>query len=248
MNVLLVHAHPEPKSFCAALRDTGRADLLRLGHQVEDSDLYAERFDPVGGRGDFRHAVDPAFFKYQKEQVHAAKNATFSDDIRREMARVDRADLVIFTFPLWWFSVPAILKGWFDRVFAMGYAYGGGRWFEYGPFMGKRAMLAFMAGAPKVRYTQGAMFGDIGHVLYPLHVGIMNLTGFAVMAPFIAWAPARIGQQEREAVLERWRARLAGLAQETPLPMHTLVEHPDPYEAVAARQDVALGITPRRAP
>lgn len=230
MNVLLVHAHPEPKSFCSALYLTAATTLDSLGHDVRTSDLYGQNYNPVGDRHDFSHRCDRDFFKYQKEQVRAVREGTFASEVGDEMAKVDWCDVAIFTFPLWWFSVPAILKGWFDRTFAMGYAYGGGRWFDVGPFRGKRALLAFTAGAPRLRYTEGAIFGGIERVLYPIHVGVMNLTGMDVLEPFIAWGPARIGQEAREAILADWRSRLAGLESETPLPMHSLADHPDPID------------------
>lgn len=235
MKVLLVHAHAEPKSFCSALYQTAAETLAAQGHSVRTSDLYAQGYNPVGDRADFEHEVDPGFFKYQREQVAATKAKTFAEDVRAEMEKLDWADTVIFTFPLWWFSVPGILKGWFDRTFAMGYAYGGGRWFETGPFRGKKVMLAFTAGAPPERYTEGAIFGGIERVLYPIHVGVFNLTGFDVLEPFIAWAPARIGQEARENILSQWRARLEGLADETPLPMHTVADHPDPVSEFSGR-------------
>jgi NAD(P)H dehydrogenase (quinone) len=236
MKVLLVLAHAEQRSFCAALYTEATRELAAAGHEIRTSDLYAMGFDPVGDKRDFLHPVDPHFFKYQKEQTTAVERASFAPDLAGEMDKIVWADLVIFCFPLWWFSVPAILKGWFDRTLAMGFAYGGGRWFETGPFHGKRALLAITAGAPDGRYAEGAIFGSIEHVLYPLHVGVLNLSGFDVLSPFIVWAPARIGDEKRRERLEAWRQRLREIEAETPLPMHRVADHPDPYAEPAQRQ------------
>lgn len=238
MKVLLVLAHAESRSFCAALFHEARSVFEAQGHEVRTSDLYAMRFDPVGDRRDFVHEPDPGFFKYQKEQVVAHEGGTFAPDVSSEMDKLVWCDLAVFCFPLWWFGVPAILKGWFDRVLAMGFAYGGGRWFEHGVFSGRRSLLAFTAGAPEGRYAEGAIFGGIERVLYPLRVGVLNLTGLDVLEPFIVWAPARIGHEARTRVLEAWRIRLRSIGSETPLPMHRVAEHPDPIA-------VAQSTTPR---
>jgi NAD(P)H dehydrogenase (quinone) len=228
MRVLLVLAHPEPQSFCGALYTTAAEVLRAEGHEVRLSDLYADGFDPVGDRRDFRTTADPDFFKYQKEQLAAVAHGGFTEELTAEMEKLLWCELVIFCFPLWWFGVPAILKGWFDRILAMGFAYGGGRWFETGPLLGRRALLAITAGAPRERYMEGAIFGDIGHVLYPIHVGILNLVGIAALPPFIAWSPARRSAEERAALLAEWRGRLTGLHDESPLPMRLVADHPDP--------------------
>ena len=150
----------------------------------------------------------------------------------REQERVQWADLVIFHQPLWWFSVPAITKGWFDRVLALDFAYGRGRWFDRGVFRGKRAMLTITAGAPEQRYQEGHIFGGIERVLYPLHVGVLNFVGFDVLDPFITWAPIQMSIEEREAELQSYRSRLEGVWTAEPLPFHSLKRHPDPLEGL----------------
>lgn len=123
MNVLIIHAHPEKKSFSSALKDTACEYFRGNGGSVEVSDLYDMNFFPVLGTGDFREKGNTEYFKPQLEQLNAFNKNLYTEDIKAEMEKFDRAELVIFSFPLWWFSVPAILKGWVDRVFAMGYAY-----------------------------------------------------------------------------------------------------------------------------
>lgn len=123
MHVLVLYAHPEPKSFNAALKEASLEAIAAAGHTAEVSDLYAEGFNPVAGRHDFSTTADPDFFHYQNEQALAAREGGFSDELKREQARVDRADAFILHFPLWWGGPPAILKGWFDRVWGPGIAY-----------------------------------------------------------------------------------------------------------------------------
>jgi NAD(P)H dehydrogenase (quinone) len=228
IRVLIVFAHQEPQSFNGAMRDTVVAEMTAQGHEVCVSDLYAEGFNPVAGRHDFLACKRSDFFKYQDEQINAVKTGGFASDIAREHDRLIWCDLVIFQCPLWWFSVPAILKGWFDRVLAYGFAYGGGRWFENGPLKPRRALLSMTAGAPNERYMEGAIFGDIARVIYPIHVGVFNLCGLAALEPAIVWAPTRIGPERRAVALANYAERVRGLAEERPLPMHSIADHPDP--------------------
>jgi len=229
LKVLIVYAHNEPRSFNHAMLSCAIDTLRQAGHDTDVSDLYAQKFDPVGGRHDFLTVKDPDFFKYAAEQVHAARSSGFAQEVAREQQRLLWSELVIFQFPLWWFSVPAIMKGWFDRVLAMGFAYGGGRWFEHGPLRPRRAMLAVTAGAPRERYVEGNIFGGIERVLYPLHVGVLNLVGLEVLPPFIAWAAARVSAETRAQYLADYARRLRTIADEAPLPMHRIADHPDPY-------------------
>lgn len=90
---------------------------------MEVSDLYAMGWNPVVDAADYAH--DPAerfLVAAAAKKAHGA--GALSADIRAEQEKLDRADALVVQFPLWWFGMPAILKGWFDRVFVQGYAYG----------------------------------------------------------------------------------------------------------------------------
>ncbi|AKG33335.1 NAD(P)H-dependent oxidoreductase [Paenibacillus durus] len=89
MNVLLVYAHPEPKSFNGALKDLAVAFLTDEGHQVKVSDLYAMNFKAAADRDDFLMLENPDFFMYQFEQGKATKTNTFAwTPARDEDARI----------------------------------------------------------------------------------------------------------------------------------------------------------------
>src|SRR5690348_10361819 len=114
MNVLIVHAHHEPKSFCSALSRQAAQTLRNLGHAVTVSDLYAMNFNPVSDRRNFTTVHDPDYLKQQFEERHASDNHGFAPDLEAEIQKLEAADLLLFTFPIWWFALPAILKGWVD--------------------------------------------------------------------------------------------------------------------------------------
>ena len=213
MKVLIVFAHPEPQSFNTALKDTAVSTLEEQGHEVKVSDLYAMGFDPVGGKKDFTSLENESFFKYQMEQVHAWKNDLFVEEIKAEMEKLEWADLVIFNFPLWWFSLPAILKGWVDRVFAMGFCYGAGKGiYDNGTYRGKKkGMLTLTTGGPDTAYTGTGKNGDINKILYPIQHGILYFVGMDVLPPFVTYSPARLTDEERKKHIENYKAHLQKL-------------------------------------
>jgi putative NADPH-quinone reductase len=111
MKILLVVAHPRHDSLVFAAARAFAEAATANGHQIEWADLVAEGFDPVLHEPDEPDWSDP--------------KKIYSDAVRREMARVERNDATVIVFPVWWWSLPAILKGWVDRVWNQGWAYGG---------------------------------------------------------------------------------------------------------------------------
>lgn len=221
MNVLIVFAHPEPKSFNGALKDLAVSVLTSQGHQVIVSDLYAMNFKAVADRDDFQLLQNENFFKYQIEQGNASKTNSFCRDIQEEQEKLLWADFVIFQFPLWWYSVPAILKGWFDRVFASGFVYGKdiGR-YDTGGLRGRKAMLSTTTGSPQHAYTPFGMDGDVHEkILYHINHGMLYFAGLEPVEPFIAWTPAR-DEDARNRYLEDYKKRLHNLSEIPSIPYH----------------------------
>ncbi|WP_112481162.1 NAD(P)H-dependent oxidoreductase [Vibrio variabilis] len=217
MKVLVVYWHPEPQSFNGAMFRRAIESLEAEGHEVKTSDLHEMGFNPVSGRHNFTSEHDGKFFKQQLEEMHATEVDGFSADIEAELEKLEWSDLVIFQFPLWWFGLPAMLKGWVDRVFAMGKVYGGGRFYDDGVFKGKRAMLSVTMGGPEDAYVKGGWNGDLDAILRPIHRGVLAFTGFSVLAPQRVFGPARMTHQEREAELDEYAARLATIFDEAPI-------------------------------
>lgn len=109
MRVLVVYAHPVPTSFCAAVHATAVEALRRAGHELRDLDLYAEGFAPVLSRAERERYMD------------TGRN---EEGIEEQLAHLRWAEALIFIYPTWWYSLPAILKGWFDRVWVPGATFG----------------------------------------------------------------------------------------------------------------------------
>ena len=107
MKVLILYAHPNPQSFNHAILESFTKGLGEAGHIHEVVDLYAAKFNPCLSGDDF-------------VQLMAGK---VTGDVQLQQEKVSWADGLVFIHPIWWTGPPAILKGWIDRVFSMGFAY-----------------------------------------------------------------------------------------------------------------------------
>lgn len=220
MNVLLVHAHPEPKSFGAAMRDRGLQALVEAGHTVQVSDLYAMNFNPVATGDDFTQRRFADRLQYDREQKHAHQHQAFAPDIQAEIDKLLWSELLILQFPLWWFSVPAILKGWLDRVFVNGVAYGPGRRLETGGLRGRCAMLALTTGCFENMTAPDGLLGDLNVILWYLHFGTFAYAGLRVLPPFTAFAVQYATPDQQQSMLDAYAQRLTQLDQQQPLFFH----------------------------
>ena len=101
MNVLVVYCHPSPDSFNAGVRDRVISTLEAKDHDLQVLDLYASNFDPVMKRDEWE--------RYQEKGQN-------EKPVTDQLALLQWAEMLVFVYPTWWFGLPAMLKGWFDRV------------------------------------------------------------------------------------------------------------------------------------
>ena len=223
MNILIIHAHPEPQSFCSAMKDLAVATLQQAGHSVQVSDLYAMNWNPVASAADFSQRSNPDYLVYALEQRHAHGQHALAADISAELDKLLWADLLILNFPLFWCSVPAMLKGWIDRVLVSGICYGGLRFYDRGGLAGKRALLSFSLGGQAHMFAdEDAVHGDLHDMLRPLQRGTLAYTGLSVLPPFAAYHVPYVSAGTREAILEQYRDYLDSLDELQPLSFPTL--------------------------
>ncbi|XP_061556743.1 NAD(P)H dehydrogenase [quinone] 1 isoform X2 [Phycodurus eques] len=216
--VLIVYAHQSLGSFNQAVRDTAAKELSMQGYRIIVSDLYAMNFEANSTQDDIIGDLkNPELFQYGEETLHAWKEGRLSEDIVAEQRKVEKAELIIFQFPLYWFSVPAIMKGWMDRVLTQGFAFSLEKMYNNGIFKDKKAMLSFTTGATESMFRPDGINGDINVALWPLQNGTLHFCGFQVLAPQIFWGPAHCPAVVRAAMLEEWSVRLKGLLLEKSL-------------------------------
>lgn len=228
-NVLIVHAHPEPRSLTSALKDLAVETLTMQGHAVQVSDLYASGWKAVADREDFLGQPQSDRLSYVAESRHAFASHTQSSDIEAEQQKLLWADAVLLSFPMWWFGMPAILKGWVDRVFAYGFAYGvgahsGDRWgdrYGEGTLSGRRAMLAVTIGGREPHYGERGVNGRLDDLLWPIQHGMLFYPGMQVVPPFVIYQSDRLGEADWPSVAEAFAPRITGLFEDKPIAFRT---------------------------
>lgn len=154
MHALVVSCHPRSDSLTAATSARAGDRLVADGHTVDLLDLYAERFDPSLLPED-----EPDWSDHAKE---------YSAEVQAHMTRVTAADVIVVVFPVWWFSLPAMAKGWVDRVWNRGFAY------EPSTLHGKRMLWVGLAGGSATAY---AAHGFDKALDLQLRVGISEFCG-----------------------------------------------------------------------
>ena len=217
MNVLIVHAHPEAQSFTAALRDQAVTTLEAQGHEVQVSDLYTMNWNPVASAADFTSRENPEYLVYALEQRLGVKSQSIAPDIQAELDKLLWADLLILNFPIFWFSTPAILKGWIDRVLVSGVCYGGKRFYDQGGLAGKKALVTVTLGGREHMFGEGAIHGPLEDMLRPLLRGTLAYVGFDVLEPFVAWHVPYISDEARQQFLLDYGQRLQQLSDDRPM-------------------------------
>jgi len=214
MNALIVYAHPESKSFNGQLKEFAATLLAQSGVRVMISDLYQQKFNPVASASDFTYPVSPERLGYVHEQRHAAAHGHYRSDILEEQKKLAEADLVIFQFPLWWYAVPAILKGWADRILSYGFAYDANRMFNTGLLKGKYALMSITTGGSRAELDADiAHTGSVESFLKPFSGGVLEFVGIDVLPPSIIYAISSLTPEDREAAFATYGARLLDAVQ-----------------------------------
>lgn len=157
MNVLMVIAHPRRASLTHEMARLFAEAVTANGHKVERADLAAEGFDPAMPPEDEPDWDDP--------------DRTYSPEVRREMARIERNEATVMIYPVWWWSMPALLKGWIDRVWNHGWAYGEGR-----AYPNRRVWSIGLAGSSAEAFAKRGY----DHAMeVQIHEGILRYCGVA---------------------------------------------------------------------
>ncbi|MEB7600241.1 NAD(P)H-dependent oxidoreductase [Raoultella terrigena] len=226
MKVLLIYAHPQPRSLNGTLKDFAVQHLHNAGHEVQVSDLYAMRWKAGFDADDSSAPPVGEFWRSTLDSKQAFEQGTQSADIVAEQEKLLWADTVIFQFPLWWFSMPAIMKGWIDRVYANGFAYGVGEqsdrhWgdrYGEGTLAGKRAMLVVTTGGWEEHYAPRGINGPINDILFPIQHGMLFYPGFDVLPPLVFYRTEKTDEQRFMQQCRELGQRLDTLASTAPIP------------------------------
>ena len=245
MKILVVYAHPEPTSLTRQLVDVTAETLSAAGHTVIHSDLYGMRWKAVYDAHDFPTRENPDRLSLIAESGHAYASGHQSPDVVVEQQKLLAADAVVLQFPMWWYSVPAILKSWIERVYVWGFGFGykdGSNRFRFGDgiLKGRRALVNVQTGGSAADYGLRGINGPIEQLLFPLTHGALFYAGMDVLPTHAVHSTMRVSTAEEvEAIKAAWRVRLAGLFTDTPVPFrsqnggdfpdhHTMADHVAP--------------------
>lgn len=184
MKAHIVLAHPEANSFNGALAQVSRETLSAQGWDCTVSDLYRMDFDPREGAQHYRTRANEAAFHPQTEQRYSAENGSLPGVVSAEIGHILSSDLLIVHFPLWWFGMPAILKGWMDRVFVYGELYRSTQRYDTGRCQGKRMLACVTTGASAENCAPNGREGNTRLHLWPILYPFRYL-GYTVLEPVV---------------------------------------------------------------
>lgn len=244
--MLWIVASPERSSLTGSLYEEGLRNLRELGHEHRVSDLYAMKWKAVVDRDDFGGARRGPL-RVTTESQDAFVDGTLAADIVAEQEKLNWAEAVVFSFPLWWYGMPAVLKGWFDRVFVQGYAYrvkdpaDPGRTLRYGEgnLADKRALVMVSCGSPESAVGPRGISGHLEEVLFPLLHGTLWYTGMRVLPPLFIHDADRMNEERYRAAAAATREALAGLGTAEPIPYR--YQNFGDYDQGVLREDILPG-------
>jgi NAD(P)H dehydrogenase (quinone) len=185
MKHLILYAHPNPNSFNHAILETTVKALESKGHEVFVRDLYELNFDPVLKGSDF--------VGFQSGQTPA--------DIKTEQAFITKADVITMIYPIWWTGIPAILKGYVDRVFSYGFAYAYGEGGNINKLLsGKKGFIINTYGTPKDVYDSTGMTEALKKTS---DTGIFDFCGIEVVDHLFFGSVPQVDDEARKDMLRQ---------------------------------------------
>lgn len=183
MKTLIIYTHPNPKSFCAAIKETVEQELKSKNHEVRVRDLYQLNFNPILNADDFNQ-----FFQNQ-----------IPSDIKAEQNEIEWADNLVLVYPTWWINMPAMLKGYIDRVFTNGFAFQVTENGAEGLLKGKKTIIFQTTGQPEENLKPY-------NLISPMEISIENGTlafcGIETVAHQFFYAVPYITDDMRKSMLE----------------------------------------------
>lgn len=184
MNSLIIYAHPNKNSFTKVLADSLNDTLINKGHKVNFRDLYEMKFNPV----------------LTQEDYERLENGDVPSDIKVEHELIKEADNLIFVFPTWWESMPAIMRGYIDKVFSYGFAYGSDENGAIGLLNGKTASIIQLAGASAEEFDKTGLKQaiEVSH-----NIGIFEFCGLKPLEHFIFNSVPFVSDEERKDMINK---------------------------------------------
>ncbi|WP_432662170.1 NAD(P)H-dependent oxidoreductase [Wukongibacter baidiensis] len=183
MKHLIVYTHPNPNSFNKAIVDTIEGASNSKGHETKICDLYAEDFYPV----------------LKPSDIEAFQSGNIPEDIKAQQDKIKWAEVITFVYPIWWAGMPAMLKGYIDKVFSYGFAY---QYTEEGPMgllKGKKVMVFNTTGTPNEVYSEMGMHAAIEQIT---DMGIFKFCNIEMISHTFFGAVPQVDDETRKGYLK----------------------------------------------
>ncbi|MCS6876125.1 MAG: NAD(P)H-dependent oxidoreductase [Aquificaceae bacterium] len=190
--VSVIYAHPNPKSFNHALKEAVIEVLESKGKNYQLRDLYAMGFNPVLSSLDFETFL----------------SGSVPEDVKREQEIIKASELIIFIYPIWWTGMPAILKGYIDRVFSYGFAYEEKDGELVGLLSDKTVVIINTLGASALDYGPSGMEDCLRKTT---DTGIFRFCGMHVIEHIFLYAVPYVSDQERKDMITKVKSLLEDL-------------------------------------
>ena len=226
MNVYIILAHPEEKSFNTSLANAQMEALIEAGHQVRYKNLHQEQFNPLLTREDFPHIPKQQHVQFPKAQGEAYRNKKTIDDVAKEHQNLIWADAVILQFPLWLYGMPAILKGWCERVLSEGFAHepANNKWFENGSMSDTRLLLSLTTNGKRNTFSSRGRHGSLDIILWPI-LNAFWFAGFKIVEPYVAFDVIRSTGQQRTEMIDQCVEKALAIKDASLLEVHSLNDY-----------------------
>ena len=208
---LIIYAHPNPESFCSAISKVTINTLKNLNHEVLISDLYAQKFNPVASPSDFIKLGNKDNFNFINEQKLSFENnfLNYSSEIKDELDKIKWADNLIFIFPLWWGSYPAILKGWIDKCFVYGHSWTQVNTFKNGLLKGKKGMAVVTCDDTEKNFSPSGLQGmTVENMLHHFNNSTLRFVGMDVIHTHAIHQLYKLDENERKNELEIYKNKI----------------------------------------
>ena len=246
-SALWLYAHPRRGSFNDQLFQNGIRALAE-NYTVSTSDLHAQGFDPVLTERDLGElAAQPGNISEFVGEAYA--RGQLPADVKQEQAKLAEAELLVIQFPLWWYGMPAILKGWFDRVLTSGFSYGDldpdlgvPRRYGDGGLTGRKALIVVTVGEDARSIGPRGISGDLESLLFPLTHGALWYVGIEAVELHVIYDADNLDAAAVDREILRLRDRLRTLPSEPTRPFRRLRDG-DYHETRALRADLLPGRT-----
>jgi len=183
MKYLIIYAHPDPGSFNHAVMEIISEELKNNNKDFVLRDLYQINFNPI----------------LKTEDLTAIQNGAVLEDVKKEQEHIRSSDILIFIFPIWWSSMPAILKGYIDRVFSLKFAYDITADGAIGLFKGKKVFMVSTTGASKDQYEKEGAFQMMN---LSIDMAIFQFSGMEVIGHKYFSSVPSVSDRDRKQMLE----------------------------------------------